>query len=97
MDETVEQVKRDTPTETLIKVMEQFSQDEPTDVCVVCLDDKKGQLWLTQNTESDVKSVGMLEIAKTIITDEMGDVDEGDEGKNQEPNAECDGEAWYRN
>jgi hypothetical protein len=63
MSETVDEAKRETATDVLIRVLEYFSEDEPVDVLVV-YSDKGGRVWIQDNAVDQLRAFGILEVAK---------------------------------
>ena len=55
-----------TPTETLIKCMEDFGEDEPENLMVIYTT-KGGDLAWSSTTDSISMKIGMLEFAKACI------------------------------
>ena len=81
MSDTTEKTARETPTELLIRVLGEFSNEEPKDV-IVCWTTERPRVWTTRTNMDDLRAIGILETAKTTITDEMGD-DDDDEGEQE--------------
>lgn len=57
---------RQTSTEMLIKVFEDFANDEPEELMVI-FTDKGGNIAFHSNTDSTSKKLGLIEFAKAMI------------------------------
>jgi hypothetical protein len=93
----------------LIQILDDLWLDIWSVTAIKKIDDKSCSLWVTGQaaTEGMVLDYPAEEVAEAINDErEKSDQEpeeedenaepEGDEEKNQEPNTECDGEAWYR-
>ena len=59
-DPKVSEVKRETATECLIRTLEDFSEDEPTDV-IVCYKTETGKVFISDNDVGELYAIGMMQ------------------------------------
>jgi hypothetical protein len=78
MNEMFEKVKPETASEMLIRVLGEFSKDEPVDA-IICWTTEGKRLGYHRTSMDDYKAIGMLEVAKTIITDDTENEDDNDQ------------------
>ena len=74
MEDKVEKSKRETPTQLLINIMEDFGDEEPLDIVVVYStvgDAASSSICYAQNDIDHFKLMGMLETAKLMIHDDV--------------------------
>ena len=76
-DPKVIEVKRETATECLIRTLEDFSEDEPTDV-IVCYKTETGKVWISDNEVNELKAIGMMQCGMTGYVNKIS-VDDDDQ------------------